>query len=418
MRIAVVGSGVAGMVCAHLLHPHHDVTLFEIDGRAGGHSNTVDVELDGVHHPVDTGFIVYNERTYPGFVALLRRLGVATKASDMSFSVADERTGLEWRGTSLSTLFAQPRNVANAAFVRMLADVVRFNRVARRIASDETDERTLGEVVAAGGWSPRLVDWYLAPLGSAIWSADPRSFTDIPARTFARFFENHGLLRLGDQLRWRTIDGGSARYVEAILAPLRGRVRLGTQVEKVVRRPETGTVELRTADGELLELDHVVIATHSDQALRVLADPSDSERAILGAIRYQPNEATLHTDERLLPRSPRARASWNFHRPVGGADVATVTYDMNRLQGIESSRPILVTLNRGADIDPSAVLATFAYDHPVLDAAAVKAQRRRDEISGRNGTSFAGAYWGYGFHEDGVQSALHVCRALGVEAPW
>ncbi len=420
MRIAIVGSGVSGLVCAHLLHPHHEVSLFELDDRPGGHTNTVEVDVGGRSHQVDTGFIVYNERTYPAFVGLLGHLGVATKDSDMSFSVADERTGLEWRGTSPSTVFAQRRNLANPAFHRMLRDVVRFNRAARRLAADThaDPDLTLGEFLAGGRWSRELVDWYLIPLGSAIWSADPRSFACIPATTFARFFDNHGLLRLGDQPRWRTVDGGAARYVEAILGRLRGGVQLGTGVEKIVRRPDDGTIELRTDEGQLAEFDHVILATHSDQALQLLADPSPVERDILGAIRYQPNQATLHTDQRLMPRHRRAWASWNYHRTPVDTGRATVTYYLNRLQGIESNVPILLTLNRDADIDPALVLGRFEYDHPVLDATAVRAQRRHEEISGRNGTSFAGAYWRYGFHEDGVQSALAVCRALGAEAPW
>jgi len=353
-------------------------------------------------------------------VELLRHLGVATQPSNMSFSVSDARTGLEWKGSSPSTLFAQRRNLVNPAFHRMLADVVRFNRAARRVAAAGTDpEITLAEFLASGRWSAALVDWYLVPLGSAIWSANPRSFGEIPMATFARFFENHGLLQLGNQPRWRTIDGGAVHYVDAIRARLSTPVRHGIGVEKIVRRREQRTVELRTVNGELEEFDHVVVASHSDQALRLLADPTVAEHEILSAIRYQPNQATLHTDARLMPRNRRAWASWNYHRAREPQDAATVTYDMNRLQGIRSRRPILVTLNRADEIEPASVLGTFSYDHPVFDAAAVRAQRRRDEISGyRFGTSFAGAYWGYGFHEDGVQSALHVCRELGVDAPW
>ncbi|HZQ84115.1 MAG TPA: FAD-dependent oxidoreductase [Acidimicrobiales bacterium] len=420
MRIAIVGSGVSGLVCAHMLDPHHQVTLFEAGERPGGHTNTVEVEVGGALHRVDTGFIVYNERTYPAFSSLLTHLGVATNASEMSFSVTDERTGLEWRGTSPSTLFAQRRNVANPAFLRMLVDVARFNRAARRVAAEPARyaDLTLGEFLGRGNWSRQLTDWYLVPLGSAIWSADPASFSAIPVATFARFFDNHGLLRLGDQPRWRTVEGGAARYVDGILGRLRGRVRHGTGVEKIVRRPADGTVELLTSDGRLEGFDHVVVATHSDQALRLLADPTPSERDVLGAIRYQPNQATLHTDARLMPRATRAWASWNYHRMATDRRMATVTYNLNRLQGIDSCLPILLTLNREEDIDPASVLATYEYDHPVLDAGAVAAQRRRDEVSGRAGTSFAGAYWGYGFHEDGVQSAVDVCRALGVETPW
>ena len=420
MRVAIVGSGISGLVCAHLLHRAHDITLFEQADRPGGHTNTVEVSVDGVTHRVDTGFIVYNERTYPGFSALLAHLGVATRASDMSFSVSDERTGLEWRGSSVSTVFAQRRNLVRPAHYRMLADVVRFNRACRRLLADPDADPglALGDFVAAGGWSRELVESYLAPMSSAIWSADPGSFAAIPALTFARFFENHGLLRLGDQPRWRTVAGGARSYVDALVAPLAGRVSCGAAVEKVVRRPGWGTVELRTAAGELAEFDHVVLATHSDQALAVLADPTDAEREVLGAIRYQPNRATLHTDARLLPRAALARASWNYHRPAVAVGVPTVTYDLNRLQGVDSTRPLLLSLNRDADVDPDAVLGRFDYAHPVLDVAAVQAQRRHGEISGRDGVSYAGAYWGYGFHEDGLQSALSVCRALGVEASW
>ena len=420
MRIAVVGSGVSGLVCAHLLHSSHEVTIFEEQDRPGGHTNTVDVVVDGQNHRVDTGFIVYNERTYPNFVKLIRHLEVGTRPSDMSFSVSDERTGLEWRGSSWSTLFAQRRNLARPAFHRMLVDVARFSRAARRLLErpDADADKTLDEFVAEGGWSQEFVDWYLVPMGSAIWSADPASFTRIPALTFARFFDNHGLLRLGDQPLWRTIEGGAIAYVEALLRPLAGRVSYGAAVEKIVRRPDQHTVELRTAQGDLMDFDHVVLAAHSDQALEALADPTPAEREVLGAIGYQPNLAILHTDERLLPRAWRARASWNYHRTSAGAGRPMVTYDLCRLQGIRSSRPLLLTLNRDDVIDPATVLATFEYDHPVLDTAAIRAQGRHADISGRDGVSYAGAYWGYGFHEDGVASALRVCQTLGTEVPW
>jgi predicted NAD/FAD-binding protein len=418
MNIAVVGGGISGLVCAHVLRAHHDVTLYETESRLGGHTNTVEIEVDGETLAVDTGFIVYNERTYPGFVALLRQLGVATKPSDMSFSVRDEGTGLEWRGSNLSTVFAQRRNVVNPQFHRMLADVLRFNRAARRFAAPDADpDLTLSAFLAAGRWSQAFVDWYLTPLGSAIWSADPDLFADIPMATFARFFENHGLLQLGGQPRWRTIEGGAARYVDVIRHGLGPRARHDVGIDKVVRHEACNAVELLTTTGERHEYDHVVLATHSDQALRLLADPSPAETEVLGAIRYQSNRATLHTDRRLLPRSRRAWASWNYHRAAEASGRVAVTYFMNRLQGIRSRKLILVTLNRD-DIDPAAVLATFDYAHPVLDAAATHAQRRHHEINGRRGTSFAGAYWGYGFHEDGVQSALQVCRSLGVEVPW
>jgi predicted NAD/FAD-binding protein len=414
MRIAIVGSGISGLVCAHLLHHRHDVVLFEGDDRPGGHSHTHRVDLADATVDVDTGFLVYNDRTYPLFCRLLDRLGVATQPSDMSFGVSDRRTGLEWRGTSPSTVFAQRRNVARPAFLRMLADIARFNRLALALLEDPpSDDVTLAEVLAPHHWSTGFMEWYLVPLGSSIWSADPSTFLQIPAATFARFFERHGLLRLGDQPRWRTIAGGSRTYVDAVLRPLQreGRVRLGTPVEKIRRQPD-GVELVSTLGAE--QFDHVVIATHSDQALRLLSDPDRHETSILGAIRYQPNRATLHSDARLMPRNRRAWASWNYQRLSPESNRATLTYYVNRLQGIISSTPLLVTLNQDDAIDPGLVIARMDYEHPVLGPATVAAQRRHGEINGTRRSWFCGAYWGYGFHEDGVRSAVEVCAALGV----
>ena len=414
MRIAIIGSGVSGLVTAHLLHRRHDVVLYESDERPGGHSDTHRVELPELTCDVDTGFLVYNQRTYPLFCRLLDELGIHTKPSDMSFSVADQRTGLEWRGTSLSTVFAQRRNLARPDFLRMLADVGRFNRLARGLLADPPpDGVTLEEVLAPHRWSSGFRDWYLVPLGSSIWSADPSTFTRIPAATFARFFERHGLLNVRDQPSWRTIDGGSRLYVDALVRPLRdeGRLRLGTPVGKIRRQP--GGVEI-VSDAGAETYDHVVLATHSDQALRLLSDPDRMEREILGALRYQPNRATLHTDVSLLPTERRAWASWNYHRLEADRDEATLTYYLNRLQGIDSTTPVLVTLNRDDAIDPEKVLAGMDYAHPVLDPAALRAQGGRHEINGTRRTWFVGAYWDCGFHEDGVRSAVETSRALGV----
>ena len=413
MKIAIIGSGVSGLVCAHLLHKSHDVVLFEADDRPGGHSDTHHVELDDASVEADTGFLVYNERTYPLFCRLLERLGVATQPSDMSFSVADDRTGLEWRGTSPSTVFAQRRNLVRPAFLVMLADIVRFNRMARGLLDDPPgDEVTLQEVLSKHRWSNGFRDWYLVPLGSSIWSAEPKTFTQIPAATFARFFERHGLLSLRDQPSWRTVSGGSQRYVEAILAPFKkeGRLRLATPVDKI--RRDLAGVEV-VGPGGIESFDHVIVATHSDQALSMLSDADRAESAVLGAIGYQHNRATLHTDARLLPREPRAWASWNYHRLQADTDQATLTYYLNRLQGIDSKTPLLMTLNRDEAIDPSLVLARMDYAHPVLNPGAIAAQKRHEEINGTRRTWFCGAYWGYGFHEDGVASAVKTCEALG-----
>jgi predicted NAD/FAD-binding protein len=415
MRIAIIGTGIAGLTCAHLLTKSHDVTVFERDRRPGGHTNTVRVELGDETHEVDTGFIVYNERNYPGLVKLFDRLGVPTTPSDMSFGVSDAATGIEWRATSPSTVFAQPRNILRPAFLRMLADVVRFNRQTRRLlGAGLINGLTLRELVALGHWSPQMVDWFLAPMVSAIWSAPIGDALDIPAATFARFFDNHGLLQLGAQPRWRTVTGGARTYVERILAPLAHRVRLATPVTKVVRRADGAEVLTERYGPE--HFDHVILAAHSDQSLDLLGDPSPAERAVLGSIRYQPNIAVLHTDKRLLPRARRAWASWNYRLGcVGAPEVggATLTYHMNQLQSIDSSHQICVTLNQAEAVDPDRVLGVFEYAHPILDGAAVAAQQRYEEISGIRSTWYCGAYWGYGFHEDGVQSAMRVCRAFG-----
>jgi predicted NAD/FAD-binding protein len=436
MKVAIVGGGVSGLVCAHRLHPHHDVTLFEADPRPGGHAHTVRVDLGGDEvHDVDVGFIVYNEATYPRFTALLAELGVATRPSNMSFSVRNEQSGLEYSSSGLRGLFAQPRNALRPSFVRMLADVGRFNRRARRLveAADtasgdhaffdgvhELDALTLAYVLGDGRWSRQLVDDYLVPLGAAIWSADPSTFLTFPAVAFARFMDNHGLLSLGRRPAWRTVVGGSQRYVDAIVGPLGRHVRLGEPVDKVRRCADAdGGVEVVSASRGPERFDRVILAGHSDQMLSLLSDPTTREREVLGALRYQPNVATLHTDERFLPSRRAARASWNYHagvaanRAEGGPAVA-VTYWMNRLQSIRSSRPLLVTLNRQDEIDPAQVLRQFDFDHPVFDVGALSAQRRLAEIQGTDGTYFAGAYWGYGFHEDGVRSALDVCRHFGI----
>jgi predicted NAD/FAD-binding protein len=419
MRIAIVGTGISGLVCAHLLHPHHDIAVFEAGDRIGGHTNSVRVDLADETHVVDTGFIVHNDRNYPNFVKLMDDLHVATQPSDMSFSVSDLASGLEYRGTNLNTIFAQRRNVVKPAFVRMLADIVRFNRAARALldAAGDDDDVDLGEslddFLARGRYSRMFVEKFVVPLGASIWSADPHTFTSFPAVAYAHFMDNHGLLNLRGMPEWRTVSGGSYRYVEAITRPFADRIRLATPVHKVRRDEGSDTVDVVSAAG-LETFDRVILASHSDQSLRLLGDPSPAEREVLGAIRYQPNVATLHSDDRFLPKNPRARASWNYHVGRGDGRTATLTYWMNALQAIESRHPLLVTLNCHDEIAPDRVHGRYEYAHPVFDGAAMAAQRRRDEIQGRRGTYFAGAYWEYGFHEDGVRSALDVCRHFGL----
>jgi predicted NAD/FAD-binding protein len=409
MKIAIIGSGISGLVAAHHLRRDHEITVFEANDYVGGHTNTVEVRLAGRDYAVDTGFIVFNDRTYPEFERLLLELGVAWQPTEMSFSVKCERTGLEYNGSSLNRLFAQRRNLFRPSFYRMLRDVLRFNREAPELLDGVGAAETLGDYVASRGYSRGFVDHYLVPMGAAIWSTDPQRFLEFPARTFVRFFANHGLLTVNDRPQWRVVQGGSARYVERLTGSFRDRIRLRCPVARVRRAPDHVVVQSVGQPAELF--DEVVFATHSDQALRLLADPTPAEREVLGALRYQRNEVVLHTDARLLPRR-RAWASWNYHVPRDPQEGVAVTYHMNILQSLRSPEPFLVTLNRTDRIDPDRVLRRLVYDHPVFDLAATAAQERWSEISGVHRTHYSGAYWGYGFHEDGVKSGLRVCESL------
>lgn len=416
MRIAIVGSGIAGLCCAHLLDGAHEVTLYEGGDHVGGHTHTHDLAIGGRPVRVDTGFIVFNEETYPGFVKLLARLGVPSQPSDMSFSVKDAKTGLEWNGHSLDSLFAQRSNVLNPRFYRMVADILRFNTLARALAVAEAPiDETIGAFVARHGFSKAFVDHYLVPIGTAVWSADPSRFAEFPAQTFCRFFENHRFLQLSDQPAWRTVKGGSDTYVKAILAGLRGEV-VRAAVTAVRRDVDgRGALEVTAAGLPPERYDRVVLACHSDEALRLLADATALEREVLGAIPYQENVATLHTDAGVMPAARKAWASWNAWVPPTPRGRATLTYDMNRLQSLDTAEPLLVSLNMDDVIAPARVIRRMTYHHPVYTPESVRAQRRHGEIDGVGGTHFCGAYWSYGFHEDGVQSALRVCRKLGRE---
>jgi predicted NAD/FAD-binding protein len=417
MRVAIVGAGISGLSVAYRLQHAHDVTVFEANSWAGGHTHTHDVEHAGRHYAVDSGFIVFNHWTYPRFIALLEELGVASQPSDMSFSYRNETTGLEYNGTSLDTLFAQRRNLLRPAFLRMLGEILRFNRRARSLLERGDESLTLGEYLRRERYSGLFVEAYLVPMGKAIWSASERTLLGFPARFFVDFFDRHGFLNVSDRPRWRAVTGGSREYVRALTAAFSGTLRLETPIAGVSR--EASAVRLRTRRGEVESFDRVVLACHADQALALLADPSRAEREVLAAFPYETNEAALHTDTRLLPRTPRARAAWNYHALAREDDRVAVTYDMNVLQALDASTSFLVTLNRNADIEPSRILRTLRYDHPVYTPAGVAAQARRAELSGVNRTFYCGAYWRYGFHEDGVVSGEWVVeefeRALGLE---
>ena len=421
-RIAVVGSGIAGLTCAHVLGPDHDVVLFEAAPRLGGHANTVDVDDPQVGRlPVDTGFIVHNDRNYPNLVRLFEELGVPTIDTEMSFAVTDRdpsssTAGFTYRATSPNTLFADRRNTVRPAMWRMLRDITRFYRDAKRFLDDGDDVTTLEGFVESRQYGSEFVELHLLPMGASVWSADPSSFGAFPARSLFRFLDHHGLLGVGDRPQWRTIVGGSRVYVDKLAEQFGGSIRTSTPVLRVERSPDRlegpGVV---TRDGRET-FDRVIIAAHSDQALRMIDRPDELQREVLGAIRYQPNRAVLHTDTGLLSPRRRAWAAWNYDRRSADQAEATLTYDMTALQHLPGSRRYLVSLNSEQHIDPSQILESIDYAHPMFDSAAIAAQGRFDEIDGVDGLHFCGAWWGYGFHEDGMASALRVCESINAFA--
>ncbi len=422
MRIAVVGAGVSGLVAAHMLHREHELVVYEANDYLGGHSNTVRVDTEHATHHVDTGFIVMNDRNYPNFTRLLARLGVATQPTHMSFSVKGEDEDFEYAGTPRG-LFCQPRNLVSPRFQRMMFDLVRFNRELARLLARQHGERgeegprggeeSLAEFLRRHRFSSAFVERLIVPQVSAVWSADPASMHSFPVRFLAEFFANHGMLGFRNRPRWATVVGGSARYVEALTAPFRERIRLGATVRSIARSEHH--VEVTVAGAQPERFDQVLIAAHSDQALAMLSDPSAQERELLGAIPYQRNEAVLHTDSAMLPRRREARAAWNFHLLREPKPLSTVTYYMNHLQRLVADRDFCVTLNRTEAIAPEKVIRTISYAHPVYTPAGVAAQSQHARISGlQRRTHYCGAYWGWGFHEDGVASAIRACAPFGV----
>jgi predicted NAD/FAD-binding protein len=411
VKIAVVGSGVSGLVCAHLLAPRHDVVLLEADERVGGHVHTIDVPGPAGATAVDTGFIVFNTRTYPSFVKLLRHLGVPSQESDMSLSVRGERRDLEYACESLDTLYAQRRNLLSPRFHRMVLDLLRFYREARQLL-EAGPEIELEDWLHQRHYSRAFVEDHLLPTIGAVWSSNREGVRRFPARFLVRFLENHGFLQVSGRPPWLTVRGGSRTYVDAILAGFHGEVRRGCPVASVRREPGGVLVTPRTGAPE--RFDHVILACHADQALELLADASGEERALLGAFPYRANEVLLHQDEAVMPRRRRAWSSWNYHLDDEARAGACVTYWMNRLQKLRDDRQFFVTLNRGEAVRPERVLRRLEYHHPVFTMAGVKAQERRQAWIDRAGVSCCGAYWRNGFHEDGVVSALDVCRRFEV----
>ena len=412
MKIAIIGSGISGLTAAYLLNRQHDISVFEASSWVGGHTHTVDVQVDGRHYAIDTGFIVFNDWTYPNFIELLNQLGVTYQPTEMSFSVCDPASGVEYNGNTLNSLFAQRRNLLSPPFWGMLRDILRFNREAvddlqqQRIASD----LSLGSYLQQRGYGERFIQHYIVPMGAAIWSMSLADMLNFPLQFFLRFFKNHGLLSVTDRPQWQVIKGGSSSYVAPLSASFAERIRLQCPVQRVERDARGVTVH-SSAGSE--RFDKVVFACHSNQALQLLAEPSATEQQILGALPYADNDVVLHTDTRLLPKRPLAWASWNYRLGGPTSQPAALTYNMNILQGLQSDTTFCVSLNQTAAIDPSKILARYTYAHPQYSLAGVAAQARWEELLGANHSYFCGAYWANGFHEDGVVSGLRVARAFG-----
>ena len=417
-RIAIIGTGISGLTAARLLHQRFDIDVFEKNDYIGGHTNTHDVEVGGKTYGVNTGFIVYNDRVYHNFNRLMEPLNVEREPTTMSFSVRDDRTGLEYNGHNLDTLFAQRRNLVSPRFLGMVRDILRFNRDSQADldAGRLNSEMTLGEYFQRNGYGRAFIHHYIIPMGAAIWSSGEAEMEQFPVLFFVRFFKNHGLLSVKNRPQWYVISGGSRAYVDPLIAPFRDRVHTNAGVVRVER--DDGGVTVTLESGVTKGFDQVVFACHSDQALAMLADASDDERRILGALPYSDNDVVLHTDESLLPKNRKAWAAWNYHIPTDPGQAVGLTYNMNRLQNfMDAPVTFCVTLNRTEDIDPTRIIARFNYAHPVFTARGINAQREYHRIGNQRRTHFCGAYWFNGFHEDGVNSALRVTRDLGVE-PW
>ena len=415
MKVAVIGSGIAGLATARGIAQNHEVTLFEADDRLGGHTNTVTVTIDGKTVNVDTGFIVHNRRNYPLFCRFIDDLNVASQDADMSFSVSKSQPDFAFSGSSLNGLFAQRQNLFSLSFWKLVRSIVRFGKIGKAtlVRADSLPDYepplTVAEFVKQHGFSQQFLENYLIPLGASIWSADPTTFLQFPTLALLSFFDNHGLLTFLKRPQWRTIVGGSQRYIDALVASTALDIRLGTPVHSVGRTND-GVLVTTSLGSDVF--DEIIVATNRDQALSLLSDPSAPEREILGSIRFQHNETVLHTDRSMLPANRRAWAAWNYHVPNDSASHPTLTYWMNQLQGLETDRPLCVTLNRTEEINPADILGIYSYHHPIYDLAAFAAQSRWEEINGVNHTWYVGAWWGYGFHEDAMRSAQRVLDAF------
>ena len=407
MKIAIVGTGIAGNVAAYHLNKKHDITVYEAADYVGGHTHTHDIELDGEKHKIDTGFIVFNHKTYPNFINLLKELNVGYQHSDMSFSVQAEASGLEYNGNTLNSLFAQRSNLFKPSFYRMIKDILRFNKESLELLEIQSESITLGDYLSIKGYSQQFVDHYIVQMGAAIWSTDHQSMMSFPARFFVQFFHNHGMLSVDDRPQWYVIKGGSRSYLEPLIESFRSKIRLNSPVEKIEREKDHVWIE---SNGTRMKYDYVFIASHSDQALNMLQQPTPLENKVLGAIPYTANQAVLHTDQSILPKRKLAWAAWNYHLLKQKREGVALTYNMNILQRLQSKNTFCVSLNYQDHIDPQHIIKTLDYTHPFFSQAGVDAQTKHSELNGQNRTFYCGAYWRYGFHEDGVVSSLRALK--------
>ena len=412
MKIAIIGSGISGLTAAYLLCKNHDIAVFEANDYIGGHTHTHEIVLEKKNWRIDSGFIVYNENTYPNFIKLLKRLNVATQKTSMGFSVKAPDKNLEYSGGSLNSLFAQRRNLFRPSFYLMIKDILRFNRVSISKLKDLSETTTINEFLISNNFGKHFIENYIIPMGAAIWSTAAEKTIEMPAVFYIRFFQNHGLLQINNRPQWHVIKDGSKSYINKIIQSFESKVLLSTPVKKV-KRHEHG-VEVVYGNEESSDIfDKVIFANHSDQALKLLDDPSPEENMILGALPYQKNVALLHTDSEILPNKKITWSSWNYLLSVDNSKPVALTYNMNILQSLDSKTDFLVTLNGNDQVNPKKVIKTISYEHPLFTVAGVKAQKQKHLISGKNNTFYCGAYWGYGFHEDGVNSALDVCSFFG-----
>tara|TARA_B110000014_G_C20114624_1_gene588254 strand:+ start:818 stop:2068 length:1251 start_codon:yes stop_codon:yes gene_type:complete len=413
MKIAIVGSGISGLTCAYLLNREHDITVFEKNDYVGGHTHTHEIEYDGEEFSVDSGFIVYNEWTYPNFIKLLDQLGVERQLTRMGFSVKSEKNNLEYAGHSLNGLFAQRSNFFRPSFMRILFSMRRFNAEARDDLGTLDPQITLGQYLTSNNYPREFIQHYIIPIGAAIWSTVPKQMMDVPAVFFIRFFENHGLLQVVNRPNWWVISGGSKKYVEKMIYDFKGKIRLSTPVKNVKRGIDSITVKFGSNGLEKENFDSIIFACHSNQSLAMLDSPSKQEEEVLSAIKYQRNDALLHFDDSILPKRKNAWSSWNYLLDEDPNRAVALTYNMNILQSLKSDRTFCVSLNSGDLIDRSKVIKHLNYEHPLFTLSSINAQGRKHEVSGKNNTYYCGAYWRNGFHEDGVTSALDVCKDFG-----